>query len=193
MTLAPEWRLKLPPGVDSLESRALLLVLERWDSLPVERVLVWHIDSTVDDALLHISEMLGLSVIDFQAGPPRELLAQAVKLLKAAGTPGAMKAVIRALGYDASVFELNERTQMRYDGAHRYNGIRNYGHDGHWSHFFVVLDAVDDGHLPSVAALRELWSVIDAWKPARCPFGLIVRVAGIERVVYRTVPLSGVP
>ena len=189
---SPEWKLRLPAGVDTEQTRGLLLVLERWDTMPVERVLVWHLDSTALGALPHVAEMLGLDGIDFAAGPPRALLQQAVKLLKAAGTPGALKAVIQTLGYSPEVFELQERTGVLYNGAHRFNGKRTYGSDGHWANFFVVIDALDAA-LPSLPQLRELWSVIDAWRPTRSPFGLIVRVAGLERVVYRSVPLTGVP
>lgn len=188
----PGWRLKLPAGVDTPEGRAVLAVLERFDAIPVERVLVWHVNTTVPDALAHLAEALGLTRIDFTAGPPRALLKQGVAIARKSGTAWAVRQALYGLGYDAETVELQERYRIRYDGSIKYDGLHRYGADSGVFHFMVILD-VEPGAVPTLDQLREMWSVVEEVKRQALLFNVSVRVGGELRIVYHSTPTVPVP
>lgn len=185
--------LTLPDAIRTDPSAvAFLAVLERFDALPVEKVLVWHVAHDASDALAHVAETLGLSGIDFASGPPAELIARAIGLMRACGTAGALKVAIEALGYAPELIELTENPQLYYDGSIQYDGTYRYGADTGPFHFDVEID-VDDAERPTVAELRELWLLIETWSRASTQFTLVITVGGELRVIYRSVPTTPIP
>lgn len=202
-----QWQLKVPPGIDGKVARALVQVInERWQQLPTQRVLVWHLASVVDSALRHLARALGVEGLTFAGYPPRELLVRGIDILRRRGTPAAMVEAIRALGYED--IEILEGGARQYDGSWQYDGTYRYGADAHWAIFFVfvrdpvlhpgdVLRRYDgswryDGapahtHGADVDRVRELHDVIDFMRPARCVLGAFVRTTaeGVRGIHHR--------
>jgi P2-related tail formation protein len=176
--------LKLPEGIDSVENRALLGLLDRWDALPVENVLVFHLDTVIADALPFVAELMGLTAPEFGgAGAPREVIKQAVHLRKLRGTPWALREVMRRLGYGE--IDLQEAQTKTYNGELHYDGEHRYGAENHWARFAVYVTVL----APMVAAdVRKLWDAIDKWKPKRSWFSLGLRQAMTPTVMYWTRP-----
>jgi len=201
-----DWRLKVPPGIDSEVARGLVALLDRWDTIGVEKVLVWHLPSVDESALPHLARSMGVDKVAFIGAPPRELLTRGVDLMRRRGTPAAMEEALAALGYED--VEIVEGGVRRYDGSWKYDGTYRHGADGHWAVFFVfvrdpelypgdVLRKYDgswkyDGsrantHGADVGRVRELHDVIKFMRPARCVLGAFVRTtaAGARNVHHR--------
>lgn len=165
--------IQVPAGVADDSTRALAqLIDERFRGIGVERVLVWHLDSTVASALPHIAEMLGLDGPEFQGSTPRELLRSGIALRRRRGTAWALREVLRRLGYGE--VELTESATLRYDGAVAYDGARRYGADSHPAVFWIAVDIAES---KSAARVRALWDVVDAWRRRSTPFLLALRRA----------------
>lgn len=171
----------VPAGIDDVSMRALTEIIgERFAALPIERVLVWHVNSTQEDALPSVAELLGLNGPEFKgAGPPRELMNEGVDLRRRKGTPWALREVLRRLDYGE--VELVEDTVLHYDGAVSYGGERRYGADAHWSVFLVFADVLAP---LSLDAKRVLWDVINAWRRGVNRFVLGLRQAGQPTVMH---------
>lgn len=203
-----KWRIKAPPGIDGDVARGLVSLLERWETIGVERVLVWHTPSVVEDALPHLATAMGVDKVAFIGGPPRELLKRGIDLMRRRGTPAAMQEAIEALGY--TDVKIREGGHIYYDGSATHAGEPyRYGSDGHWAKFIVWATAVEsspgdtlnryDGtitysgaplrHGIDPARGRELWEVIHLMKPARCVLIALVRTTadGVTDV-YRERP-----
>ena len=184
MTPPEESRLRLPGGVDGVATRALAALIEkRFGSLPVERVLVWHVESVVEDALPHLAEGLGIADLAFIGAPPRELIAKGVDLMRRRGTGGATEEALAAIGYDGSTVDIDEDTRRYCDGSLIANGEpHNCGYDAEWIRYHVWIDA--DGLSPE--QLRELWDVIRLMGRVTRPFVLIIRASDGVLSVYRS-------
>lgn len=153
----------VPAGIDDESFRALAELLEaRFGSIPIERVLVWHLDSVVAAALPELANAFGVNGPEFGAGPPRTFLRQAVALRRKRGTGGALRVVLAAIGHED--IELIERTSATflYDGTWKYDGTITYGGDSHWARYIVRIDVAE---MPSVVQLALLWDVVAKWKP----------------------------
>jgi hypothetical protein len=169
-------KLTLPAGIDDATTRALLKVLERWDDLPIERVLVWMVDHVVESALPHIAEMLGVNGPEFAAGPPRAFLRKAIELRRRRGTVGALEEVLATLGYTS--IEIKEGgDQQRYDGAIRYDGVHRYGSDTHWAIFLLYVDVTTG---LSADEVRKLWDAAWKWRPKSRHPRLVIRQGAVE-------------
>lgn len=163
--------LTLPPGIKDASLQAVLdVVNERFDAIPVERVLVWHLDSVVAGALPHLADQLGVYGPEFGSAPPRTFLRDGVQKRRRRGTGGTMRAVLAALGYDPIVIQEGTATYFLYDGTWSYDGTIIYGNDSHWAIFLIQIDTAST---PSAAELRLLWDVIDKWRPRARQFRLI--------------------
>lgn len=175
MTLPAGWQLGLPAGIDAESTRALLALLEaRFGALPVERVLVWHLASVVESALPHLADGLGITDLQFIDVPPRDFIAQGIDLMRRRGTAGAVESALAAIGYDASVVELEEDTRLYYDGSITYSGEpHNYGDDGEWIRWRAWIDA--DGL--TTDEQYEIWDVLTLMNRAMRPFVLVVRAS----------------
>ena len=179
-----EWDLKLPGGIDDDRSRALLRLLNaRFDAIPVERVLVWHLATVVSDALPYLAESLGMDRLSFVGGPPRDFLKSAIALARRFGTEAALGEALVGLGYSLGNVSLVEDTVLRRNGAIAHSGEPyRHGADAHWAVFFLWITA--PAGLTTVKLL-ELWDVVWLVKPRRChPVLIIEATAG--RSVYRS-------
>lgn len=193
--MATEWSLKVPPGIDGEVARGLVSLLERWDNIGVEKVLVWHLPSVDESALPHLAQAMGVDRVAFIGGPPRELVKRGIDLMRRRGTPAAMQEAIEAFGYTDVI--LREGGHLFYDGSIDHGGEPNrYGADGHWATFVVwatdtrpapgdVVQLYDGSityngdhfHGADAARARELWDAIHLMKPARCVLSALVRTS----------------
>ncbi len=178
-------KLRLPGGIDAVATRALLaLINERWgaEELGVTNVLVWRASSTVESALPHLAEGLGLSDMAFLDAPPREFLAKGVDLLRRLGTVGAIEDALDALGYGADVVDIREDAVAKYDGSTPYSGAYDYGASGEWCrwHCWIDGDAIPAGRL------REIWDVVTKTGRKTRPFFLHVRASNDVVTTYRS-------
>lgn len=152
--------LTVPGGIADDSTRVLVqLIDERFGGVGVEKVLVWHLDSTVESAIPHVAEMIGLDGPEFQGGTPRELLRRGIVLRRRRGTPWALREVLRRLGYGE--IEIIEVLSSRHDGEYLYDGARMYGGDEQPGIFWLEVKIAES---KSAAWVRALWDVIDAWK-----------------------------
>ncbi len=154
------WEIERPPGgVDDDFSRALLrLVRSEFSSLPVERVLVWHLPSVVESALPHLVDSLGLSSLAFVGGPPRDFVARALDLVRRRGIPAALFEALGLLGYPESSLDLEENMARSYDGTLAHSGQPwLYGADFKWNVAFL---RVTVPATLSIARELELWDVV---------------------------------
>lgn len=186
-----QWRLKVPPGIDSEVARGLVKLLERWDNVGVEKVLVWHLASVEESALPHLAQAMGVDKVAFIGVPPRELLARGIDLMRRRGTPAAMQEALEALGCeDVEIVEGGERV---LDGSWELDGTFSLGGDN-WAVFFVFVRETSlypgdvareldgswelDGSVSLGAdaeRVTELIDVIEFMRPARCQLGALVR------------------
>lgn len=169
-------------------SRGFAAALERFDALPVEKVLVWRAAFTDPVTRAHLADALGLSGLNFLSGDPEVAIAQGIALMRSQGTAAALRAGLSGLGF-ADV-EIEEDTARRYDGELRYDGLHRYGADAHWAAFVVYLNVAAP---LSLAQLRSAWELIAAWKPERSPASLAVRVGGEVLAIYRSLPAPAPP
>lgn len=156
-------KLGLPAGIKDASLQAVLDVLnERFDAIPVERVLVWHLDSVVADALPHLGDQLGITGPEFGSAPPRTFLSNGIQKRRRRGTGGTMRAVLSAIGYDPIVIEETTDKRFLYDGTWKYDATIHCGGDSHWAIFIVRIDVAA---MPSVEQIQLLWDVIQKWRP----------------------------
>lgn len=168
--------LTLPAGIDDVSTRALLKVLERWDDMPIEVVLVWLVDHVVADALPFIAEQLGVSGPEFDAGTPRAFLRKAIERRRLRGTVGTLEDVLDTLGYEDH--EIKEGgDQQLYDGTLTYDGVHTYGSDTHWAIFIVFVDIT--GALTQAEG-RKLWDAAWKWRPKTRQPRLVIRQGDVE-------------
>ena len=183
-----QWQLELPAGLDDTRYRGFLAVLRRLDALPIERVLVWHIESAGADVLSHLAEFFSVSSVDWAAGPSRDVLKRGIDLVRRRGTIGALRTSLAAVGYgDAQILE---RISFKYDGSKKYDGRWRYGADAHYAHFVVSIDVPTGAELPTLAQLRELWDVTLQWSRARCSFAIALLVDGVLHSQWRERPAA---
>lgn len=181
-----QWDLNLPPaGIDDEWSRAALRLLNaRFDALPIERVLVWHLATVVEEALPHLSEPLGLADLSFVGGPPREFIASALELLRRRGTPQGLEDALALLGYVAPNVTLEERPARRHDGTlDRRGEPARHGGDYRWYVVFVHLTVPAP---LSAERLREAWDVCVLMRAKRNRIVLVVQAPAVAPVVVRS-------
>lgn len=170
--MTPEWKLKLPQGISGPAPDAFLKLLERWDTIGVEKVLVWHLQSVVAEALPHLAEGLGVQVVSFVGGPPRDFLRTAIAFLRNIGPEEFMLQALEAMGYARVNVTLRERVVHLLDGTWALSGEPyRLGSDDHWAIFWLSV-SVPAGLANS--ALRELWDVVGLMRPKRSHPVLIV-------------------
>lgn len=170
--------LTVPAGIDDASFRALVELLEeRMGGIPIERVLVWHLDSALDDVLPHDADFLGINGPEFGSGPPRDYLRRGIQLRRTRGTGDTMEFVLEVIGYpDAELLERTDQSFL-YDDTYSYDGTITFGSDAHWAKFFVLVETSEELTLTDV---QLLWDVIMKWKPkTRFPI-LIINGAWIR-------------
>lgn len=100
----------LPPPLRDERGRALLALLDRWDTLPLENLLVYRFDGVPASALealawqFHVLGDEGWALAESEAGQ-RELVRRAIELHRRKGTPWAIREALRALGFVETVFD----------------------------------------------------------------------------------------
>lgn len=177
------WDLDTPPaGIDDEFSRAIVRLMNaRFDAIPIERVLVWHLPSVVSDALPHLAAGLGLTGLEFVGGPPRDFISSALELLALRGTPGGLDQALAAIGYTSGVL-LEERMARSHDGAIAYSGDPwRYGADFGRSIHFLWVDVPSALTIPQEL---ELWDVANLMRRETARIVLVVRWPGVTHV-YR--------
>lgn len=160
----------IPDGVRDERAERLLQLLERWDELPIEQVLVYRVDQAELDLLrqlawqLHVMGVEGWDITDTRA-QRRELVRRAMLLHARKGTPWAIKAALKDAGYGGATIE--ERLPLlRHDASANYTGVRTHGGGSHWARFRVRLDLGEQRGITSETTGLAI-RLIEAWKNAR--------------------------
>lgn len=175
---------KLPASLSDATTKALVQLLnERFNAIPIQNVLVWHLETTPAEAVPHVAELLGLDGPEFGvgSGPPRVVLRQGVALLRIRGTIGAIRRVLRNLGFGEATFFVDGR--RKYDGTFLYDGMFLYGTE-EWAQWAIFGLRVETEEEMTVERARQLWDAIESWKGKRDWFRLMVRGPGDAQVVY---------
>lgn len=175
----------VPEGIDDVSTRAIVaLINERLDSLPIERVLVWHLASQSAPSLYMAAELLGLTAAEFGGEQPTApLLKKGVELRRTKGTPGTLLEVLDVLGFDEP--ELDEEAWKYFDGSVLANGEWRAGADRS-ERFFQVY--VEVSAPLTTAEQRALWDLVYRWSRRSCAFALGLRKAGEPTTMIRTRP-----
>jgi Phage tail protein (Tail_P2_I) len=158
----------LPSSVQDTRFLSLEAIVNRLGSLPIETVLVKHIDTVHPSALIHLAEefnVLGrrgwaLCETDEQR---RNLIKRAIALHRYAGTPWAIQSALEAVGFPNA--EIEENPPATYSGTIGYDGFDDYGGQL-WGGFKVFLD-ISQRPLLASAQLRLIRDLILEWKNAR--------------------------
>lgn len=180
-------KLEVPGGIDDPTNRLLVdLINERFDALPIERVLVWFLEGQSQESLRMSAELLGLTGPEFGgAAPTAALLKQGAGLRRIRGTPGALEDVVEGLGYDDE--ELDEEAFKFCDGSILANGEWRAGADRNQA-FFQVYFRVEAPM--SADAQRVLWDIVQRWSRPGTAFAIGVRQEGEQTLMIRERPAA---
>lgn len=171
------------PAIDRDPSWAAVIgLLERWQALPVQKALVWHMPSADPVTLAHLAHLLGVGDLDLSSGDPLVVLRNGVDLRKRRGTGKAIREGLRALGYEPT---LEKNVTWLHDGTFTHNGLYTHGSDQHWAIIVVTLDTV----APLTLTEAQLaWRAANREKSRRDWIRLRVRVGGVTVQFYRSMP-----
>jgi len=177
-------QLQLPPSINDASSKACLGLLGRWDTLGVDRVLVWHTASVDEAALPFMADTYGVRDIRYVDGPARDFVRNAVAFMRTRGTPGALRRVLESMGHAGIV--IDEDVRHYYDGAILHDGNWRYGAEAHWAAFVVFVDSAGP---MDVERVRELWDAVTFMSPERSVFVLaVVDTVANTLTTYRETP-----
>ncbi|UMO87193.1 phage tail protein [Pectobacterium sp. PL64] len=157
----------LPPSLASdLRFSVLASLLDGFDALQVEAVIVYLVDIVDSSALDALAEQFSLKEDGWQLAESedarRAMIKSAIERHRFKGTEWAVRDVIRSLGFgDVELIEHIGR--LSYNGIRSYNGHMVYGDQSKWPVYRVLLQQPitnDQAHM-----LRNTLEMI---APARC-------------------------
>lgn len=176
------------PAIDRDPSwKAVIDLLDRWQELPVERVLAWHMPSADVATLAHLAYMLGVGDVDLSIGDPLVVLRQAVDLRKRRGTGFALREGLKALGYAAESFTLTNKQAWLHDGTINRAGMYRYGGDNHWA---IIVTTIELDAWPTLDQVKLAWRALARNKSRRDHLVLRLRFDGATIAIYRAEPTS---
>jgi len=149
------------------------LAAGRYDVLPVDKTLVYLIDTVDANALPILAEqfdILGIKGYGFATTEQekRDVIRNAIELHRYKGTVWAIKEALRKIGL--IVLRIDEGDDINaiiyYNGAIDYDGTQTYGSGGHWAFFRVVFDPMVNPY-PTPELLAVATAIINEYKNVR--------------------------
>jgi len=184
----PQFLSTLPPALASDARFASLceLLLEQHEKLPLDKILLYLIDTVPEAALLPLAEQFSMTeeVIWPAVSTPdakRTLIKQAIALHRTKGTPWVVKQALAAHGYaDCKIIEHSQHLAQwldaggeLLDGGNMIDGISDLSVPNqhfrfvthHWAEYAVRLNAADG--VTTRAMMRQIAQICAAYAPAR--------------------------
>jgi hypothetical protein len=148
------------------------VVKDRFDTLPIEAVLVYLIDFVAEDALYTLAEQF--NVLGYKGyflatteAEKRAIIKRAIDLQRFKGTPWSIKEALRQFGYpDVTILE-NTGSGPKYDAVYTHNGAILHSSDYHWANFDVVFDMADYPLGFTAAQQEQIYQIIMEYKNVR--------------------------
>lgn len=167
-----------PPLAGDTSLTALANLAERWDELDLSALMVYLVDIVDSSALDALAEQFSLKedgwVLAESEDARRAMIKTAIEMHRYKGTPWAIRAVIRSLGF-GEVELIEHIGRLNYDGERRYNNLFVYGDASKWAVYRVLLQQPITND-----QAQMLRRTLEAIAPARC------HLASIE---YTAVPI----
>lgn len=144
------------------------IIEERFTALELQTLLIYVIDTVDSRALPFLASQLNVTGLRGWTAAKtdsdrRELIKRAIELNRYAGTPYAVRAALRSVGY-ANAF-ITEGTGAFYNGEFFYDNFINYG-SGIWATFTVLLDIGESKGI-NLLENEEAAALINEWKNQR--------------------------
>lgn len=153
----------LPQNASALEKRIDTVNASRFD-LDIRISQLWNPYACPIDFLPYLAFAFSVDYWDenWSEDAKREVVAQAVKVHRHKGTPGALKDMLRAAGY-GEVDIIEGLDAKRYDGRAQHNGTYFYSEYEHWALFNLRL------HQPvSIAQAIQIKTLVNRVKREVC-------------------------
>lgn len=143
------------------------VVAERFADIDVSALLVYLVDTVDASALPFLARQFdvdglkgfGLAQTEAQR---RQVVSEAIDLVKLRGTAAGIKRGLEAIGYPDS--GIQERPGLLYNGDFVADGLRTYG-GGNWATFAVWVN--NDLEEPVAGQIELIRAMVDIYKPAR--------------------------
>jgi len=160
----------IPPGIDDARTRRLLALMDRWDDLPIETILVWRLDTASEDLLRQLAwgfHIMGLEGWDLAVSEAeqRELVRRALQLHRYRGTPWSIRFGLDAINLgDLDIVEARTAAaQLDEAGIFAAKGPAELAADwfDHWAEYGLIIRpdlgvALDRQRQDLVRAMCEL-------------------------------------
>lgn len=155
-----------PPLAADVSFRALASLVERFDALKLEVLMVYLVDIVDASALDALAAQFSLTEDGWQLAESedarREMIKSAIEMHRFKGTPWAVREVIRSLGF-GEVELIEHIGRLNYDGVRSYNGHMVHGDKGAWPVYRVLLQQPITND-----QAQMLRNTLEMIAPARC-------------------------
>ncbi|MEC5344690.1 phage tail protein I [Brenneria populi] len=155
-----------PPLAADVSFRSLASLIDRFDALKLEALMVYLVDIVDSSALDSLAEQFSLTEDGWQLAESedarRAMIKSAIEMHRYKGTPWAVREVIRSLGF-GEVELIEHIGRLNYDGVRSYNGHMVYGDKTQWPVYRVLLQQPITNDQAQI--LRNTLEMI---APARC-------------------------